>query len=787
MARLIITRRVRSRRAKGGKRRRTGRFRLALVWLLVLGVAALGVGLYLDVAVTRRFDGRLWTLPSRIYSDLLVVAPGAPISPARVVERLERSGYARTADLPGHPGQYRRRGSTIDLYRRMFSTPFAEAESERVRVRFAGERVASIRDDRNRPRTRVALAPVLLATLYGHRQEERRLLPLAEIPAPMVRAVLAAEDARFYSHGGVDPRGILRAAWANLRQRRVVQGGSTITQQTVKNLFLGQQRTWWRKIRETPMALILDARYSKDRILEVYLNEVYLGQRGAVAICGVGAAARFYFGRDLQDLTLGEAALITGLIRSPGTYNPFRHPEAATRRRDQVLDAMARLGLAAPAEIDAARAEPLMLASGEEIVSHAPYAVDFVRQQLGELYEKRVLLEEGLAVYTTIDPHLQASAEAALASGLERLENDVAAVSEQLDARRLQGAIVMTRPSTGAIVAMVGGRDFRQSQFNRAAQARRQPGSCFKPFVYAAGFELSGERRSQGLTPRTLLDDSPLDVRSGGKTWRPANYDRRFRGTVTAREALEQSLNVPTVRAAQQVGLERVIATAQACGITSPLSALPSLALGTAEVTPLELAGAYGTFAHAGQHRPPWIIRAVIGPRDRPFPDQSQQAVAAISPRTAYLISDVLQGVFERGTARAAAGLGYHGFAAGKTGTTDDLRDAWFVGYTSDLLGLVWVGYDDNARTGLTGSSGALPVWVELMKRASPVDLLPRRRRFEDVVRVWIDPASGMPAGPRCPDVVEEYFARGSVPQGYCTLHEGRMRRWVRKLLNKAV
>jgi penicillin-binding protein 1B len=397
-----------------------------------------------------------------------------------------------------------------------------------------------------------------------------------------------------------------------------------------------------------------------------------------------------------------------------------------------------------------------------------------------------VLLEEGLEIYTTVDTHLQSSAEAALRAGLERLERETATVRDQVAKRRLQGAIVMTRPSTGAILAMVGGRDYRESQFNRAAQARRQPGSCFKPFVYAAGFELAVAHAAEGLTPATLLEDSPLDLRVGGKRWRPSNYDRRFRGVVTARQALEQSLNVPTVRAAQQVGLDRVIRTARACGITSPLSALPSLALGTAEVTPLELAAAYGTFSDGGRRREPRIIRAVTDPGGRRFQAGKAAAADAISSQTAYLINDVLRGVFERGTARSATLLGYRGRAAGKTGTTDDTRDAWFVGYSGDLLALVWVGYDDNARTGLSGASGALPIWVDLMNRSSPADSRTGSRPAE-MVRVRIDPASGMPAGPRCPEVVEELFVRGSEPQGICPLHERRFRRWLRKLLNKTV
>jgi len=776
-------------RRRRRRKPRAGRLRGLVTFAVVAFVAAFALWLHLDVSVTSRFDGRLWARPSRIYSDRLVLEAAAQGSPATVSERLDRCGYARTAGVPTRPGQYRLQGSSVELFLRAFDTPLTQGAARRATVRFSGDRVLSIRDAAGERLRQLVLEPELLATLYGSRQEERRPIRLADVPEPFVLAVLAAEDARFYTHPGLDVRGIARAAAANLRSGRIVQGGSTITQQTVKNLFLDQRRTWWRKIRETLMALVLDSRYSKPRILEVYLNEVYLGQRGAVAICGVEAAARFYFGRSLEDLSLAEWALLAGLIRSPGTYNPFKQPERAVARRDQVLDAMQRLGLASDVSIAAAREESLVVASGRSGYTRGAYAVDYVRRTLLERFPQDALREGGLIVYTTIDTRLQTAAEEALEAGLERLESAVPLVAEQLEQRRLQGAVVVTRPSDGAVLAMVGGRDYGESQFNRAVQARRQPGCCFKPFVYAAGFELARTRAANGLTPASLLEDSPLHLRVGGRSWRPSNYDHRFRGMVTVREALEQSLNVPTVRAARRVGLDRVVRTAQACGIRSPLAPLPSLALGTAEVTPLELAAAYGTFRASGARWDPWVIRAVRSPEAGVLEPPERGGGPALSPQTAFLIDDVLRGVFERGTARSAARLGFHGSAAGKTGTTDDTRDSWFVGYSGDLLALVWIGYDDNARTGLTGASGALPVWVDLMKRSAPrADrFTPRQRDPADLVRVRIDPESGLPAGPKCPRVTEELFVRGSEPQGTCTLHQGRFKRWMRKLLGESV
>jgi len=745
---------------------------LLLVWVL-----------HLYVAVTSRFGDSIWPLPSKVYSNVAVLREGDRVTEDRVAAWLDASGYSRGAAAT-RPGQYRRDGFTLEAFLRELEAPGWSAPSRNVLLRFDGVRLRSIRDERGRRIREVVLEPVLLAAVYGPRQEERELLHLDEVPERFRKAVMAAEDSRFERHGGLDLRGIARAAWANLTHGRIVQGGSTITQQTVKNLYLGQQRTWWRKGREALMALILDARYSKDEIFEVYLNEVYLGQQGPVAICGVQAGSRFYFGRALDELSLGEQALLAGLIRSPGYYNPFQHADRATERRAQVLDAMLRLGWIEQDDLDRATDEPVRLVPRDVPRSRAPYAVDWVQSELAETYPRSVLAVQGLRIHTTIDPLIQDDAERALVGGLERLERDYPAVRRQLGERSLQGAVIVTRPADGAVLALVGGRDHSESQFNRAIQARRQPGSCFKPIVYAAGFELEGQGRPNGLSPATLLEDRPFELVSGGKPWRPANYDHEFRGEVTVRVALEQSLNVPTVLAAQQIGLDNVIAVARACGIRSPMAELPSLALGAAEVTPLELATAYGVFASGGLRRSPWIIRAVTDSSGNLLHGREPASERVVSPETAFLVGDILRGVIERGTARSAEAYGFRGEAAGKTGTTDDMRDSWFVGYTDALLSLVWVGYDDNARTGLTGASGALPIWVDLMRRADPDSTL-YQEPPDGVVRRAIDPTSGGLARSGCPEVIDEYFLRGTEPRADCPLHRGRFQRWLERFLGR--
>ncbi len=750
---------------------------------LLVAVAILVLAVYTQITLT--FEGRLWTLPARVYSARLHLVPGEALDVNALVARLDRGGYARVDTTPAHPGQYRRRPSGLDLFVRGDAGGERPVAARHVILSFDRDSIASIEDGRGRPLPSLDLEPELLSLVFGRQQEERMIVPLSEAPRNLVSAVLAAEDARFYRHAGIDPLAVLRAAFTNVTSGRIVQGGSTITQQTVKNLYFSQQRTWWRKAREALMSVILDARYSKDRILEVYLNEVYLGQRGSVSICGVQAASRYFFGRNVADLSLAEAATLAGLIRNPGGYNPFTHPDRAVERRNLVLGAMLDLGLADKQAVAQAKAEPLRVASGGAGYARAPYVVDIVRAQLAELYSAQVLAENGLEIYTTIDTLVQARAEEALERGLLRLEAEVPLVRRQKARRRLQGCVVVTDPRSGAILALVGGRDYQDSQFNRVTQARRQPGSCFKPFVYLAAFQAAMAGEDGGLTPASILDDSPFELVSGGQTWRPANYDGNFNGPLSARAALEESRNVPTARAAQSVGMSHVIATANACGFTERFDPLPSLALGAQEVTPLELATAYGTLATLGVRVSPRILQEVVARDGRKLERRPPNVREAVRPAAAYLVGDVLRGVLTQGTAASASALGFRGDAAGKTGTTDDTRDAWFVGFTPEILALVWVGYDDNAKTGLTGAVGALPIWVDLMMHV--------RHRWAGstfpeppgIVRVEVDPESGETATPGCPERVFEVFAAGTEPAA-CSLHQNVFRRWWDRLFHRS-
>ena len=779
---LAVSVRLPGRDVPGGRGPR--RWRRLLVRLAVLLAAAgllLAVVLWFEVG--RRFEGRLWDLPSHVYSARLSVTPQMPLTTSELARRLERLGYGRTTERGAlRPGQFRVSASRLDVHRRGFRSPPRPVASLPVTIRFSGSRVASIRDGRKRALERVVFEPELLATFFGPQQEEREVLRLEDVPQPLIDAVIAIEDARFHRHHGLDPRAIGRAVVANLRHGRIVQGGSTISQQTIKNLYVGSERTWWRKIREAPMAVLLDLRYSKKRILEAYLNEVYLGQRGPVAICGVAAASRFYFGRDLPDLTLGEAALLAGLIQNPGGTNPFRHPAAALARRDQVLAAMERAGTIDAAARARAAAERLHLASGSAGSGSGSYVADLVRSQLEETYSRGLLSREGLRIYTTIDTLLQERAERALGDGLERLDR-APGIRRQSRERRLQGCVIATQPRTGAVLALVGGRDYRQTQFNRAVQARRQPGSCFKPFVYLATFQAAIDGREGGLTPISLVRDEPLELRAGGRLWRPENYDRTFRGAVTVRRALEASLNLPAVHAARQVGIPWVVQVAERCGF-SDLEPLPSVALGAQEVSPLELATAYGTIAQLGQRVSPRVLTDVVDRDGRRLARPVVRTVRAVSPQAAYLVTDLMRGVLRRGTAASAYAHGFSGEGAGKTGTTDDTRDSWFVGYTPEMLALVWVGFDDNARTGLTGATGALPIWADFLRRAGLPGGRTPFRAPEGIVRVEIDPETRALAGDGCPMRTVEVFARGTEPEETCSLHEEGFFRWFQDLFD---
>jgi penicillin-binding protein 1B len=742
----------------------------ALGGLLLSGVLGLA---YFTTRVVGRFDGRRWNLPSRIYSELWLVRPGDAATAASVAAKLDRLFYQETDAASDRPGHYRREKDAIEVRTRSFSYPGRTFPSQRVRVVFAAGRIKSLIDGAGNPVPALVLEPERLGSVFGAELEDRSVVRLADVAPSLVDAVLVTEDRDFYRHTGVSVRRLLGAGFKTMTGG-MKQGGSTLTQQLVKNLYLSPERTLHRKAVEAVMAVILDARYSKDEILEAYLNEIYLGRRGAVAITGVGEAARYYFGTEVSDLDLAQSATLAGMIRAPNAYSPFRSPERTRQRRDLVLHLMREEGRIDDAALTAALAEPVTAHTRVEDRTRAPHFVDFVKAELAERYGSE-LETEGLQIYTTLDVDLQQSAQRAITQGLENLEKTYRRLASASKEAPLQGALIVLEPQTGAVRALVGGRDYRASQFNRVTQAHRQPGSLFKPFVYLAAF--SRRDLDPPVTAATVLIDSPITVEWGQKTdeemWTPRNYDNDYRGPMTARQALERSINIPTVRVSLMAGLGYVLGAARDAGIGSRLRGYPSVALGAFEISPMEIAGAYSVFANSGVGVKPNTIVGVTTGDGRVLDRKAASLSPALPADAVYLINSILQGAVNHGTGAGARSKGLTGTLAGKTGTTNDGRDAWFVGYSPRFLAAVWVGYDDNRGLNLSGTQAAVPIFADFSKSVPAQYFAEGFPVPSDIVTAEIDPLTGFLAAPGCPQKLSEVFLEGTAPTTVCPVHGG--------------
>lgn len=745
--------------------------------------------------IIHKFEGRRWRLPSKVYSDSFILYPGQDVNGIQLTERLRRLDYRPVTAAPEHPGEFDLEAESLEVYLHDFEYPDHRFKGFPVRLDLDQGRITEIREVPSENRLAlIELEPELIAAYYDQAWEERDLVRLDEVPNHLIDAVLAAEDHRFYRHGGVDPRSLLRAVWVNLRAGAIVQGGSTLTQQLVKNFYLDQSRTLSRKLNEIFMATLLDLRYPKDTILEAYLNEIYFGQSGTMGIYGIGQASRFYFGKQAQELTLGESALLAGIIKSPNIYSPFHDPKRAAARKAHVLDRMLKLDMINPEAYRNALEESIPSSAPVQQERFAPYFVDYVRQQLVERYAPDVLTSEGLRIFTTMDTQYQRAAETDLSKGLRGLEAAYPHLRRDDPSAMLQGTLIAVQPQTGQIKAMVGGRNYSVSQFNRAVQARRQPGSLFKPFVYAAALAEAVTPEGSPYTPATLIEDSPISLPSPDGVWSPQNYDKIFHGPVTVQTALENSMNAATVRLADSIGTERVIAMAESMGIRSPLKNVPSLALGTSEVVPLEIALAYGTIANGGIRVEPIAVKEVVSADGHVLERRTLEMTPALTPQQAYLLTTLLEGVVERGTGRGVVNRGFTRPVAGKTGTTSNYKDAWFLGFTPDLLGLVWVGFDagpagesSSADLKLTGSQAALPIWTDFMKRATAGRPVSRFPVPPGIVFETIDPASGLISSPDCPNGIREAFIQGTEPQYRCGESDGlpnKIYRWFKQLIS---
>ncbi|MGD0502169.1 MAG: penicillin-binding protein 1B [Steroidobacteraceae bacterium] len=711
-----------------------------LAGILLAAIATIWI-VHLDRVVTREFQGRLWSVPARVYAAPLELYAGAPISANDLEQELQALHYRR-GDAASGPGIYRRTGNAFDLQARRVRFIDEQRDAQRVSIHADNASITSMRGADGADLPVFRLDPPVIGSLFPIHGEDRLIVAPSDVPPLLRDGIKLIEDRRFDEHRGVDLYGVLRATWANLRAGHVVQGGSTLTQQLVKNYFLSDEQTFGRKATEAVMAMRLEAHYSKQDILVAYLNEVYLGQDGARAIHGFGLGSEYYFAKPLGELGPAELALLIGLVKGPSFYDPRKHPERALARRNLVLKEFgdAHLIDAAAARREAAGPLGLRPPGG----SYVPAYLDLVRRDLKRDYAEADLAAAGLSVYTSLDLRAQASAQRALTKNLQRLD-----LKSPVRGEHLEGAVIVVEPSSGDVVAVVGGREVDTSGFDRALDARRPIGSLVKPAVYLTALE------SGRFTAATLIEDAPIELKlPDGSVWAPQNFERQVYGQVPLARALAESMNLATVRLGLDLGLPKVAATLERLGLESSPTLNPSLLLGTVEMSPLEVVQVYTTLADGGFRTRLRAVRAVLNEHGQPLKSFKVQVEAAAPPAAVYQLDRILMLVPTHGTARGAAARLPQGLViAGKTGTSSDTRDSWFAGFTGNYLSVVWVGYDDNRETGLTGAQGALPVWADTMASLKPVSFDPI---VPDLTEDrWIGFDDGLETNPTCsPDAV---------------------------------
>ena len=727
-------------------------------WLRIPFWLGLGLGsgflvpytLILNARVQARFDDLVFAVPTRVYARPLPLKVGEPMKPDALELELRFAGYTHDAQARV-PGTWTGGGDHFVISSRGYAGPSGGELPQRVRVTLSGDTIASVvRADNGRPVPLAHLDPGRIATLYGAEQEERRLVTLKQVPGLLVTGLQAVEDRDFKHHFGIDPVAILRAMWANLRAGKVVQGGSTLTQQLVRNLFLTRNRTLVRKFNEALLSMLISAHYSKGRILQAYVNEVFLGQLGNQAVHGFAAASEFYFGRRLQNLGPHEIALLIALVRGPSYYDPRRFPERALKRRNLVLAEFEQTGLISPEVMKYAQAQPLGVVPTPQLArDRFPAFMDLVRAQITSDFDQQALREDGLTIFTTLDPAAQLYAEQAVQhtlAGMSRRGED------------LQAAVVVTDTRNGRVLAMVGGRDPGQPGFNRALDAHRPVGSVIKPFVYLVALAQPGH-----WSLATQLEDEPVNLRQpNGTIWSPRNDDHVAHGEVPLIDALVNSWNLATVHLGLAVGVDKVRRFLQSFGLKH-VNPNPSLLLGAIDLSPAEVSHLYLYLASGGHALPLLSVRGVLDAHGKTIKRYGTRTGPSDYHAAVQLITYAMQQVTERGTAQSITrqGLGWI-HAAGKTGTSDMQRDSWFAGFTGDRLAVAWVGRDDNGRTGLWGSSGALKVWIDLFRNlpTAPLDAGPDA----DLQYAWINPQTGHQTDPQCSGARQLPFIPGYLP-----------------------
>jgi penicillin-binding protein 1B len=759
-------------------------------WTSRVGLAVLGSALLLLVVATsvfayyyiqfgklinQRLTGQVYQNTSRVFSAPGHIYTGETMRAGDLATYLLRAGY-QEGQVEGAPGEFQLKGSTIEI-RPSRDSYFQGGNA--LRVSFSGgtlSRIAQLSDGAQR--VNADIEPELITNLFDSSREKRRVVRFDDLPKDMVNAVLAAEDKRFFEHGGLDIVRVFGAALADLRRGQKAQGASTIDMQVARSFFFTTKREWTRKVKEILMAVEINQRYSKQQIFELYANEVYLGNRGSFAIRGFGEAAEAYFGKDVRELNLGEEAFIAGIIRAPNRYSSAeRHLDRADESRDRVLAQMVEDSYVTQEQADAAKKLKLKFVNGGVNTGSAPYFVDMVKDHLLEKFSETDLETQSYRIYTTLDPQLQRAAADAIQIAVQGVDKRLAkryAIWKKKGepVPQVQVALVAMDPQTGEIRALIGGRNYGESQLNHAL-AHRQPGSVFKPFVYAAAFNDTVLGVQPVVTPVTTVDDVPTTFEFDGKEYTPDNYGEEFYGTVTVRDALIHSLNVATVKVAEMIGYQRVVDLTRQMGLGNHIQPTPAVALGAYEMTPIDVAAGYTAFATNGVRAEPLFLRSVLAADGTVEETAQPRTRPVLDPRVAYLTTSLMEDVINKGTGVTVRSMGFTPIAAGKTGTS---RDGWFAGFTSNLLCVVWVGFDDNRDLGLSGSESAAPIWAEFMNRAV---VLPQYKMTEDfdpppgVLQETIDPQSGQLATSSCPQTVQEYFVSGSEPTQMCELHGG--------------
>ncbi len=716
-----------------------------------LSIALLAHMLYLGMGVIRQFDDRRWDIPAGVYAAPLELYAGLAINAPTLSETLDQLGFQRV-DGVTRPGQYSATPERISLWTRPFRFWDRLDPAERYNLQFDNDRLLSLESADRQRVSLLRLEPLRLGSIFATHHEDRLLVEPDAIPEILVDALKAVEDRKFDQHFGLDLAAILRAAWVNLRSGEIRQGGSTLTQQLVKSYFLDGRRTFRRKYQEAIMAIALELRYDKQELLHAYVNEIYLGQQGARAVHGFGLASEFYFGKYLSQLELHETALLVALVKGPSYYDPRRNPGRALDRRNLVLRTLADLGVVDKQQAAESINRELGVTARSRVGSrYQPAYMDLVRRQLAEEYSEESIATIGLRVFTNLDPVVQRLAEKQLVDGLERLQPNTK------DAAPLEGAAVVTQPATGAVLAMVGGREVAADGFNRALDARRPVGSLMKPFVYLAALH-SGE-----YTLAATVEDAPIDVAmEDGSTWSPQNFSLESHGDVSLLQALAASFNQATVRLGLAIGVEALVDTLVAFGIDEKPVAYPSLLLGAVEFAPFDVAALYSTLANDGFRTPLSAVRSVVDTTGQPLTRTALEVEQVADPKAVHQLNLGLVEVMRRGTGRSAkASLPEDLVVAGKTGTSDEYRDSWFAGFSGDRLAVVWIGRDDNEPTALTGAAGALSIWSPLMG-AMALTTGYEPAYSAELELVWVDYQTGLKSRRGCGDAVQILVPEGS-------------------------